>query len=342
MATPLLITGVGDTVGQALIKTARASAVPCRILGSDRDPLAVGLRWVDEAFVLPHCSDTEVYLREICRVCTGAAVKLIMPGSEKELLVLSEHAARIQAESGATVVGSSPEALRIALDKWETCRFLEKHALNFPSYARAEREEEVERLVETAGFPLIAKPRQGTGAIGFSKVHAPADLAKVRALGRPMVLQEYLLPDEEEYSVEVYTTRAGEQVGAISYRRGQLIAGDTFKAYVAQNEPALAEAARVARALQPLGPCNVQLRITARGPVTFEVNPRFSGGASMRAHFGFNEVEMALRDLVRDERVPAPKITSGWAMRFWEETYYDDETPGAQQAAACTPFSMAR
>lgn len=341
MATPILITGVGDTVGQALIKTARASAVPCRVLGSDRDPLAVGLRWVDEALILPHCSDTEAYLREVGRVCTGAAVKLILPGSEKELLVLSQNAARIFAESGATVVGSSPEGLRIALDKWETCRFLEQAGLNFPAYARAECADEVDRLVETFGFPLIAKPRHGTGAIGFAKVQSQADLVRVRESSRPMVLQEYLLPDEEEYSVEVYTRRDGEQVGSISYRRGQLIAGDTFKAYVAQNEPALAEAARVARALQPLGPCNVQMRVTARGPVTFEINPRFSGGVSMRAHFGFNEVEMALRE-VRGEVVPAPRITSGWAMRFWEEIYYDDDTADAHAATAGPSFSMTR
>jgi carbamoyl-phosphate synthase large subunit len=71
----------------------------------------------------------------------------------------------------------------------------------------------------------------------------------------------------------------------------------------------------------------VQLRLTARGPVTFEINPRFSGGVAMRAHFGFNEVEFAIRDLVLDEAVPAPKVGSGTALRFWEETYVDDAEP---------------
>jgi carbamoyl-phosphate synthase large subunit len=71
----------------------------------------------------------------------------------------------------------------------------------------------------------------------------------------------------------------------------------------------------------------VQLRLTARGPVTFEINPRFSGGVSLRAHFGYNEVEMAIRDLVLEQPIPRLKLTSGEALRFWDELYIDDE-PG--------------
>jgi carbamoyl-phosphate synthase large subunit len=85
-----------------------------------------------------------------------------------------------------------------------------------------------------------------------------------------------------------------------------------------------AEARAVAAALGASGPCNVQLRVTERGPVTFEINPRFSGGVSIRAHFGFNEVEMAIRDLVLDEPVPQLKLSSGLALRFWEEMYVKD------------------
>ena len=328
---PILITGVGDTVGQALVKAARLSKVRGRVLGSDRDALAVGLRWVDKGVLLPHCSNVDAYLCEICRTCAHEGVKLILPGSEKELLVLAEHADAIRKETGAIIAASPSSVLQLALNKWEICRFLEHAGLNHPRYALADSYDQMERLIAEAGFPLIAKPFHGTGAIGVVKLESAGEVEKVRAFGRPMVIQEYLQPAEEEYSVEVYTLRSGKQVGAISYRREQLIAGDTYKAHVAQNEAAIREARAVAGALSPTGPCNVQLRVTARGPVTFEVNPRFSGGVAMRAHFGYNEVEMALRDLVRHEPVPAPRIGSGWAMRFWEEIYYDDEAPLAPE-----------
>ena len=321
----VLVTGVGDTVGQALVKTARQSALPCRVLGTDRDEYSVGLQWVDAGFVLPHCARADAYLADMRRICANEGVQLILPGSESELELLSRNADALRTDTGAIVVASAPDVLRIGMDKWETCQLLERAGLNFPRFARGDSAEQIERLIETVGFPLIAKPVRGTGARGLLKIESRSDLDAIRTAGVPMVVQEYLQPDDEEYSVEVYTLKDGHQNGAISYRRGQLIAGDTCKARVLPNEAAQSEARAVAAALGAAGPCNVQLRVTARGPVTFEINPRFSGGVSMRAHFGYNEVEMAIRDLVLGEPVPPPKVTSGRVLRFWEEMYLEDD-----------------
>ena len=43
----------------------------------------------------------------------------------------------------------------------------------------------------------------------------------------------------------------------------------------------------------------------------------------MRAHFGYNEVAMALKSFVRNEALSKPNIKDGVAMRFWEEHYLD-------------------
>src|SRR5205085_3100865 len=136
--TTILVTGVGDTVGQALVKAARQMALPSRIVGIDRDKFSVGLRWVDAEFVVPHCSDGEAYLPEIRRICAEQKVQLVLPGSEKELQLLSENADTLLRETGAIVVCSPPEVLRVAMDKWETCRFLESTGLRFPRYARSD------------------------------------------------------------------------------------------------------------------------------------------------------------------------------------------------------------
>src|SRR5439155_15144415 len=125
----------------------------------------------------------------------------------------------------------------------------------------------------------------------------------------------------------------GRQAGSICYRRGQLVAGDTFRAHLVVHEGVQAEARKVAEALHPAGPCNVQLRLTERGPVTFEINPRFSGGVSIRAHFGYNEVEMAIRDLVLGQPVQTPIVRAGYALRFWEELYVDDKPSPASEPA---------
>jgi carbamoyl-phosphate synthase large subunit len=322
--TTILVTGVGDTVGQALVKAARQMALPCRIVGTDRDRFSVGFCWVDTGFIVPHCSSPVAYMAEIRRICVDEGVQLVLPGSERELQVLSENADDLLRETGAIVICSPPRVLRVAMDKWKTCRFLESAGLRFPRYARSDNSEQREQLIETANFPLIAKPVRGTGARGVFKIGSRDDLAQVLNRGVEMVLQEYLLPETEEYSVEVYTLKNGQQVGSICYRRDQLIAGDTYNARVMPHRVVEAEARAVAAALHTVGPCNVQLRVTARGPVTFEINPRFSGGVSIRAYFGYNEVEMAVRDFVLNEPVPEPATSSGCARRFWGETYFSD------------------
>ena len=105
--------------------------------------------------------------------------------------------------------------------------------------------------------------------------------------------------------------------------RRELAAGNTYRAWVGDHPDVRREAMAVVRAVGARGPCNVQLRLTERGPVTFEINPRFSGTTGMRAHFGYNEVEMALRSFVLGETLSPPQVREGVALRFWEETYLE-------------------
>lgn len=328
---PILITGVGGPVGQAIIKAARLSKVPCRIVGVDRAPLSVGLGWVDDPAVMPGVGQPDSYLKSITQLCQRHQVQLILPGSEGELALLSEHAAFLRELTGAIVVASCQRVLQITLDKWNTCQFLRDAGLNFPESATLNGNGSLHELVKRQGFPLFAKPVKGSGSQGAQAVRSWEDLNHLRQQGGAFVIQEYLQPDEEEYTTAVYRLSNGRVMKPIVMKR-QLTAGNTYRAWVSDNPVVAAQAQEVVRALGPSGPCNVQIRLTARGAVTFEINARFSGTTAMRAHFGYNEVEMALRDLILEEAVPDPSIQFGCALRFWDEMYYGpSETPDQRQ-----------
>lgn len=318
----VLITGVGGPVGQAIVKAARMSSLPLRLIGTDRHALSVGLHWVDEHYVLPDCREPERYISEMIRVCSAERVAAVLPGSEGELELLSAHPRRLRVEAGALAIVSPPQALRVGLDKLETCRFLERSGLRFPRYASSTDADGVRKLVAEFGFPLFAKPRHGSGSKGVMTLKSWEDAHFLESLGGEFVLQEYLLPDDEEYTVGAFTAKNGEQVGCIVFKR-ELAAGNTYRAWVAHNAQIEKEAETVVKAFGAVGPCNVQLRLTRAGPVSFEINPRFSGTTAMRAHFGYNEVAMALKSFVRNEALDRPKIKDGVAMRFWEEHYLD-------------------
>jgi len=328
----LVITGVGGPLGQALIKAARLSAIPSRIVGTDRSDLSIGLDWVESPQLLPDSAEPEAYVAAMKRVCAAERATLILPGSDRELAVLSAAASELREATGAIVVASAPEVLQIGLDKAETSRFLEAAGLAFPRTSLLTDDACVARLVEDLGFPLIGKPCRGSGSRGLFKVRSWEDVRYLRTLGTEMVLQEYLEPDDAEFTVAVYTQRDGQQAGSICFKR-ELVAGNTYRAWVDQEPAVLRESEAIVRALRPSGPCNIQLRLTARGAVAFEINPRFSGTTAMRAHFGYNEVEMAIRDFGLGEPVPAPVIRPGIALRFWDEVYKDAEV-GRQESLA--------
>jgi carbamoyl-phosphate synthase large subunit len=76
--------------------------------------------------------------------------------------------------------------------------------------------------------------------------------------------------------------------------------------------------------LPSMGTLNVQLMVGENGPVPFEFNARFSGTTAVRAYFGFNEPEMAIRHFVLGETIPKPSIRKGMAFRYLEEVFLND------------------
>jgi carbamoyl-phosphate synthase large subunit len=63
--------------------------------------------------------------------------------------------------------------------------------------------------------------------------------------------------------------------------------------------------------------------------VCFEVNPRFSSTTPVRAHFGVNEPELAIREYVLGETLPHISARPGAVMREWQEIYLEADAAEA-------------
>ena len=104
----------------------------------------------------------------------------------------------------------------------------------------------------------------------------------------------------------------------------ELKEGTTYRAILGDYPEVSQEARRIATALKPMGPCNLQFRISDGCPVCFEMNIRFSGTTPIRARFGFNEVEASLKHFVLGQALDdLPIIKEGIALRYWNEVYVD-------------------
>ena len=320
----VLVLGVGGNVSQGILKALALSPLSCRVIGACVSSFAAGLYTADRAYVSPRADDPR-FLEWLVATCRKEGVHAILSGVEPVLTVLALHASKIQQESGAICITSPPTCLSIGDDKLATCQWLESHGLNFPRYAASEDRSAVAHLLQTCGFPLFAKPRTGKSAQGLVEIHSPAELAYATSLPG-YVIQEYLGGPNSEYTAGCFSDRDGRVRGAIVMRR-DLLQGTTYRAETGDFPSVRAEAIRIATALRPMGPSNIQLRVSSDGrPVCFEINVRFSGTTPMRARLGFNDVDAALRHFVLGEDASdLPLITRGVALRYWNEMYIDSQ-----------------
>lgn len=320
--TPLtvLVLAVGGNVGQGMLKALARSGRECRVIGADISAAQMGLFTVDCAYVSPWANDGD-FLPWLVDTCNRESVSLILSGCEPVLMALSLHRERIERETGACCIVSDWAVMETGDDKLKTCQWLAANGFPHPAFADSGEPEAVRVLLEAAGYPLLAKPRRCGGARGHYLVESAADLEFV-CRKRDYLLQAYIGVPEEEYTVGCFVDAHGALATSCVMRR-DLLDGTTYRAILGDFPEVRAEAERIVSALQPLGPCNVQLRMTEAGPVCFEINPRFSGTAPIRAYYGYNEVDAAIRHFVLGEPVSLPLVTEGVALRYWNELYVD-------------------
>ncbi len=321
----VLVTGVGAPPGVSIFKACRQSSLCPRIVATDADPASVGLFRADAGYVVPRIAAGEAaYLERIESICVRERVSAIFFGSEEEVRRVAPHAAWIEARTRARPVVNAPSLIDTFMDKWGMFLALREKGLPVPDTVLATDAEAVRGLLARHPLPLILKPRRGSGSKGLSIVREADAVVSLSRFVPDPVLQEYLHPDDEEYTVGIYKSRRTGYVGQIVFRRS-LASGLTYKAQVVRDPEIEDVCRRVVEAFDVWGPVNLQLRKTGEGVRVFEINLRFSSSAPMRAHFGFNEPELCLRDLVLGDDVGAPEIRPGCAFRYWDEVYVAPE-----------------
>lgn len=335
----VLVLAVGGNVSEGILKALRYAQLPCRVVGADVSPHQFGLYTTDTSYVGPWAKDP-AFVPWLVELCRKETIDAVLSGAEPVLAVLAHHREAVEEATDATVIVSTPRVEAIASDKLRTCMWLKEHGFDTPAYAASEDVESLRALRDACGYPLVAKPRVGGGARGLFLVENDDDLAYA---GRKTdyVVQECVGTEDREYTVGTFVDRDGQVRGAIVMRR-ELHAGTTYRAFVEAAPEVRTCAMAIAQALGPMGPCNIQMRLTDRGPVCFEINPRFSGTAPMRARLGFNEVEAALRHFVLDEAdFELPTVESGVCLRYWNELYINPDAQAALETNGTLPAPRA-
>lgn len=321
-----LVTGAGSGVGQGIIKALRLSSLPITVIASDIAPLRAGLFRADEAILLPKVEDNGA-LAEIVDKINHHKIQVVFIGSEFDLLFFSENKSQIEQSTSAIVVVSSPETVEISDDKVKTTEFLKSKGFPHAECFTPNNLEEAIATFRGGQTPLVLKPRRGTSSRHVHFIHSESDLREhFETTPAPMLQRLIMDPSDEltsEYTCSVFKCRDGSILGPFTAKR-TLRWGTSWTVEVDQFLELHPILMQIAESLPIVGPFNVQLGVGEQGPIPFEFNARFSGTTAIRAHYGFNEPDFALRDMLLEQEIPAIKIGRGVALRYLEEVFVEN------------------
>ncbi len=258
-ATAVLLTGVGKRYD-----IVSAFAQHATVVAADPNPLAPAQYAADHRYPVPRIEDPG-YVPALRELCERHGVRAVVPLTDLDLEVLAH--ARLAGALPALV--PDPEIARATFDKYEAHLLLER--LGLPSPPAVLPGAPVE------SFPVMVKPRQGSGA---RSIHRADDQAAaeffIDYVREPTMIQR--LMDGPEFSIDTLSDQQGRCLNAIPRTMIESRGGESIKGTVIADQELVALGARVSEALRVRGPCTIQVfRDREIGLGITDVNTRFGG-----------------------------------------------------------------
>ncbi|MCL6561175.1 MAG: ATP-grasp domain-containing protein, partial [Firmicutes bacterium] len=243
----------------------------------------------------------------------------VFVASSNELAFYSNRKAEIEAATGVIVFTNPPDVLKVCQDKWRTVTFLKEHGFHFPHTIRyPEDRDQISKFIRQVEFPIVVKPRFGTGSKDLFIVENYSKLRSLVTSRKNLILQQYLPDDDGEFTTGICTGANEKVLSGITLKR-LLQDGLTMAADCGDYEGITDYCKTVARTLKTYGPCNFQSRLLEGKPYIFEINPRFSSSTGMRCLLGVNEAEILLRSEILKEDLSEPEIIKCGVIRQYAD-----------------------
>lgn len=286
----VLVTAVGGDIGQSIVRILRRFNFVNQVIGTDMSDDNPAILLVDSFHLIPK-AQSKTYLSYLEKIVKLKKIDCIIPVSETELKIIYQAKISYGWEPTPLII---PNAKTIALcqDKFETIMFLKKHKLPTPWTVPAVKKEPKET-------PCILKGRWGWGSKSLVLIE-DLEAARFYRTRKPQaIFQEKLMPEDEEYTCGIFRSRKGETKTIVFKRK--LEGGQTKQAIVVKDNSIEKLCKQIAKILELRGSINLQLIKTAKGPVPFEINPRFSSTVMFRELLGFKDVYWSILDVLEQD-----------------------------------------
>ena len=252
----VLLTGVGKRYD-----IVSAFAEHAFVIAADPNPLAPAQYAADERVAPPRIDDPG-YVPFVEALVEEHGVKAVIPLTDLDIEVLAA-AERLPSFT------PPPEICRATYDKYETHELLLSHGLPSPPTVLPGEEPE--------SYPVIVKPRRGSGAesISFARDRAQMEFF-VDYIESDVMVQRFM--GDQEFSIDILCDLDGRCLNAIPRTMLESRGGESIKGTVVADAELVDLGRRVGEALGVRGPCTVQaFRDPEIGLGITDVNTRFGG-----------------------------------------------------------------
>jgi carbamoyl-phosphate synthase large subunit len=330
----ILISSAGRRVG--LIRCFRDSferlGVDGRIVAVDASLQAPALHFADNFWQTPRCDDP-AFLPRLLEIAGREGIDLIVPTIDPELPVYA-GARQILARRGVHIPISAPETIAICRDKQLAHRWLGRHG--FPAPWQQSLAAACSR--PNGRFPVIIKPRLGSGSVGVRRVASNQELQAIIATApSPAWLADHVVEEiapGQEHTINVFIDARGVSVAAVPHRRIEVRAGEVSKAVTVKHNGLMGVAQGIAQALPGArGPLSIQCFLAPDGSVRVtEINARFGGGYPLTHQAGARFTDWIVKEFLS---IPVSRCDD-WAdnltmLRFDREIFLTQQPATARR-----------
>ncbi len=337
----VLITGAGGagSLGREIMKSFNFFKQKYRIIATNSSPISIGLFDTKYRYLVPP-ANSQKYIQVILNICKKEKVDVLVGGSEPEIIKIAKNI-KIFEENNIVVLSNPSRILEICSDKLRLSNFLSSKKILCPKTFLVETEEDLKKI---DSFPVIIKPRRGSGSrnifLAYNKKEAKFFSNYLKKYGHSPIIQEYLNSHNEEFTIGILYADNGKLVTSIAMKRilegdlstrqiifsphtkeKNIISSGLSQGFFDNFEKITKESEKIAKILKADGPINIQCRKTDDGISIFEINPRFSGTVASRSIIGHNEPHMLCRYRLFGEIPSVNKHKIGYVMKDLNEKF---------------------
>ncbi|MDR1384610.1 MAG: ATP-grasp domain-containing protein [Planctomycetaceae bacterium] len=272
------------------------------IIATDMNLHASAMIEADAAEVVPEVYAPD-YIDKLIEICCRHKVQTIIPLNDLELPILANSKSRFQ-EINIMPLVSDCGIIDICFDKWKTSQFIQKIGLKVPRTYIILNEAIKAIELKQLYFPLVVKPRWGSGSVGIEFVYDIDELQQTYQLVNNKVKHSILnqisqndithavLIQEKingtEFGIDIINDLKGNYITTITKKKLAMRAGETDKAITVENALLSQIGQILGESLKHIANLDCDVFESEGSYYVLEMNPRFGGGYPFSQMAGTN------------------------------------------------------